>query len=281
MIFRFGSFFVFVFALCLLTSGLLSSANAQDQTRCTRDSSGALRCGGTDTTTDDASNSSGSDTCNPEIQERMEQTAAHELEHSQRVVTGIFQPIEPAAELVCLDSQIASASNTIGSIFSDNPDFFNTIKNTITLPTSISNSVLSTLASVLGGNPFSSGGIGDLLGGVLGFTMPSQCDGMQGLFERVAGQNIIGLVGPAGSFDPLQALGFPFAIPGLSSGGGNTSQASLAEPIPNNRVADGECRKYVNFPSKNGSKEHGGCDAGKGATCVVEYSGNTFTCNSQ
>lgn len=255
---RFGRFLGLVFSVCLLTTYGTTVANAQD----------SADAGAT------------SETCDPAIQQRAEEHAAENLEHAQRVTTGIFQPIEPSAELVCLDDQIASASNTIGSIFSDNPDFFNSIKNSITLPGNIQDTVLSTLASVLSGNPFSSGGIGDLLGGILGFTMPSQCDGMQGLFERVAGQNIVGLVGPAGSFDPLEMLGFSFAMPGMSAIG-NVGQGSLSTPIPDNRVPDGECRKYVTMTLANG-KELGGCHAGKGATCRVTPEGyeTTFECST-
>lgn len=262
MTFRFGRFFVLTFSLCLLTSVVISSANAQT------------------TSGTPASSSEGSETCNPEIQERMQEESTEARTEVVARATQTFQSLPPTAETVCLDDQIASASNTVGSVFSDNPDFFNSVKNTITLPSTISNSVLNSLASVLGGNPLSSGSIGNLLGGVLGFTMPSQCDGMQTMFENEFQRNI----DIAGSINPLEEIGLVFPgssslLAGLGIGSGGTNP-SLATPVPNNRVPDGECRKYVNFTDSEG-KEFGGCDAGQNAVCVVEYTDKTFTCNKQ
>ncbi|MAQ70946.1 MAG: hypothetical protein CL565_02010 [Alphaproteobacteria bacterium] len=138
------------------------------------------------TTGPSPSSPSASDTCDPEIREAMNSRYREQVLTSQTVAQTFHQRPAPTADMVCLPDQLASFANTGGKIFVDNSTFFNAIKTGITMPTTIKNTVLTTLASFLSGNPFSTSNITDVLGGILGFTMPSTCDAMeQDYVERV------------------------------------------------------------------------------------------------
>ena len=177
----------------------------------------------------------GDETCDPEVKEALDSAYREEVLNSQSVAQTFHQRPAPTADMVCLPDQLASFANTGGKIFVDNSTFFNAIKTGITMPTTIKNTVLTTLASFLSGNPFSTGNITDVLGGILGFSMPSTCDAMeQDYVQRVMKPLPESLTDALnnGQADPASIAGNPSAT-GEVIDARNTSQQQAQQAIDN------------------------------------------------
>ncbi|MAM33528.1 MAG: hypothetical protein CMH28_00455 [Micavibrio sp.] len=177
----------------------------------------------------------GDETCDPEVKEALDSAYREEVLNSQSVAQTFHQRPAPTADMVCLPDQLASFANTGGKIFVDNSTFFNAIKTGITMPTTIKNTVLTTLASFLSGNPFSTGNITDVLGGILGFSMPSTCDAMeQDYVQRVMKPLPESLTDALnnGQADPASIAGNPSAT-GEVLDARNTSQQQAQQAIDN------------------------------------------------